>query len=191
MFRAAEESFYTHVIPILLWDDVLNFQNTNRSSLTLVNKRSRNAVKHFAFPEDWIRRQLDKAFPVEMVTRYNWQYRAADEIARNMILHNPWVWDIIAERRSGKSHFALAFLNMVKKNAQYVKTYTQPRFYEPERHFIETTVPAMEGYELTFFDDWGYHSHAKTIREIQGTVITTSSEGEITSCDRSLLLIYK
>jgi hypothetical protein len=191
MFRAAEESFYTHAIPILLWDDVINFRNTNRSCLTLVNKRSRIAVTQFAFPEDWIRRQLDKAFPVEIVFTNNWQYRAADAITRGMILHNPRVWDIIAPRRSRKSHFALAFLNMVKRSSQYVKTYTRFRFHEPELYFIETTIPSIKGFEVTFFDDWVYNEDADTIRKIEGTVITTSSEDPIKSSDRSILLVCK
>lgn len=122
MLRAVQDSFYTHIIPYLLWDDVLHFCNTNRASLALVSKRANMCVKHWTFPQTYFNGVLDRCFPYINNAVYDWQRRCAGLILTRMILHAPRKWIIRRSRRCGKTFFAMSILNTVGKcvSSQYI-----------------------------------------------------------------------
>lgn len=111
MLRAAEESFFSHVIPLLLWDDVRKFQNTNRRSLRLVNKRSRDVVGRFRLPTEYIERVVDVYFPLH--DAWLWERVIALECLTSMILYNPRRLTVSCPRKTGKSNFLEKFVRLL------------------------------------------------------------------------------
>lgn len=108
--RVAQECFYAHIIPLLLWDDVLHFCNTNRASLVLVNKHTNMCVKHWTFPRTYIQ---------SLCGGSEWQKRCAETILTSMILYEPRKWMIRGARNCGKTFFAMMILNKVL-SSQYI-----------------------------------------------------------------------
>lgn len=182
MLRAAQDSFYTHIIPYLLWDDFLNFSNVNRAVLCLVNKRANQAVKRWEFPKDQLEKIVTRYHPLLHDPFLKWQWHVAFEIARGMILYNPRTWIIYADRRQGKTHFLIQFAHMNQRFA---------RFFTTSKRGAECIATALPNcsvetvYEasydadvITLVDDFTGVSRCSGEQRIVGTHVMTTSDAD-------------
>lgn len=113
MLRAVQDSFYTHVIPYLLWDDFFHFSN-NRAVLRLVDKRAYTAVSRWVFPNDILIARVSRYFPLHDKPVFNWQHTTALHIVTKMILYSPKIRIICVPRQQGKTHFLIQFALMAQ-----------------------------------------------------------------------------
>lgn len=120
MLRAAQDSFYTHVIPYLLWDDFLHFSNNNRAVLRLVDKRAYTAVSRWVLPSDKLIALVSRYFPLHDEPVSNWQHTTALQIVTEMILYSPKKWVICVPRRLGSTTFLIQFARMIRIPTQLI-----------------------------------------------------------------------
>lgn len=122
MLRAAQDSFYTHVIPYLLWDDFFHFSNKNRAVLRLVDKRACTAVSRWVLPSDRLVALVTRFYVSQDDPFFKWQHTTALQIVTEMILFSPKMWVICVPRRHGLTTFLIQFARMIRIPTQLVVT---------------------------------------------------------------------
>lgn len=183
--RAVQDTFYLHIIPLLLWDDCLKFTNRHRATLKAVSRRARDAVANFEFPQAWLERRVEAYFthnPHDVTGRFFWQQIDAFVIAKGMILQPSRIWYVRVDRRRGKTFFCNQFARMLQGPVQVIypseRTVSGCYLAPPIR---QSRQLAILPFPVTIIDDFPFCNFAlqhTNVNEIPGTVILTTSRRE-------------